>query len=83
MEAFTLRWNTISGRKIMKGHNMSITIGDILHIDIPTRDDQVTTSVIGQVTGLAESFINPDNIRVHIAGLDTWVDLSNKDWKVV
>lgn len=66
----------------MKGQNMSIAIGELLHIDIPTRDDQVTTSIIGQVVGVAESFSNADELRVIIAGMDNWIDLTGKNWSV-
>ena len=61
---------------------MSITIGALLQIDIPTREDQVTTSIIGQVTGVAESFSSPDDLRVIIAGMDNWIDLQGKTWEV-
>lgn len=66
----------------MKGQKMSITIGALLQIDIPTREDQVTSTIIGQVTGVAESFSNPDSPRVLIAGIDNWIDLEGKTWSV-
>jgi hypothetical protein len=66
----------------MKEGHMSITIGALLHIELPTRDDQLTTSVIGQVTGIAESFMKPDSVRVLIAGMDNWIDLDGKTYEV-
>lgn len=53
----------------------NVGVGHVVEIIRKNRADQQGTQVIGQVTGVAESFINPDRLRVMIAGIDMWFDL--------
>ena len=82
MEAFTLRWHTIPGGKIMKGHDMKIGVGDRITVSWKAKESGTFTLASGQVTGIAQSYLNPDQLRVLIAGLDQWIDLEGKTVKV-
>ena len=55
----------------------NVQVGHIVEIIRRNRDDQQGTQIIGQVTGVAESWVNPDKLRVLIAGIDLWIDLDD------
>lgn len=55
----------------------NVQIGHIVEIIRKNRDDQQGLQVIGQVTGVAESFLSPDHLRIQLAGLDVWLDLDD------
>lgn len=56
-------------------YRTNVHIGHVVEIIRKNRDDQQGLQLIGQVTGVAESFLGPDILRIQLAGLDEWVNL--------
>lgn len=56
-------------------HN--VQVGHVVELIIKNRLDQQGTQVIGQVTGVAESWLSPDRLRLMIAGIEWWFDLND------
>jgi uncharacterized protein YbjT (DUF2867 family) len=55
----------------------NVQVGHVVEIIRRNRDDQQGLQVIGQVTGVAEDWVNPDQLRLMIAGLDMWLSLDD------
>lgn len=55
----------------------NVQVGHVVEIIRKNRDDQQGLQVIGQVTGVAEDWVNPDQLRLMIAGLDMWLSLDD------
>lgn len=53
----------------------NVQFGHVVEIIRKNRDDQQGLQVIGQVTGVAESYLGPDTLRVQLAGLSEWINL--------
>jgi len=55
----------------------NVQVGHVVEIIRKNRDDQQGLQVIGQVTGVAEDWGNPEQLRLMIAGLDMWLSLDD------
>lgn len=66
----------------MKGQEMKIGVGDRITLTWRAKDSSSFTLTSGQVTGVAQSYLNADQLRVLISGLDQWIDLEGKTVKV-
>lgn len=53
----------------------NVQVGHVVEIIRKNRDDQQGLQVIGQVTGVAEDYVDPDMLRVMLAGLGEWMRL--------
>ena len=55
----------------------NVQVGHVVEIIRKNRDDQQGLQIIGQVTGVAEDYVDPDMLRVMIAGLGEWLRLDD------
>lgn len=53
----------------------NVQVGHVVEIIRKNRDDQQGLQIIGQVTGVAEDYVDPDMLRVMLAGLGEWMRL--------
>ena len=58
--------------EVNRGHRVTLTI----------RGVSENTYITGFVSGVAESFGNPDDLRITIQGISEWFDLSQPDIRV-
>jgi hypothetical protein len=55
----------------------NVQVGHVVEIIRKNRDDQQGLQIIGQVTGVAEDYVDPDMLRLMIAGLGEWLRLDD------
>lgn len=58
----------------MKGHEMEL--GDFVTLEID-RNHQTSTTLMGEVVGMAESLFNADRVRIQIRHLHEWIELDD------
>ena len=61
-------------------YKYAVNRGDVVNLHIYINDE--TTVIMGLVTGVAESHGNPDELRITLAGISEWFDLSQPNIEI-
>jgi hypothetical protein len=62
----------------MKGHTMeNIELGDFITLEID-RNAHTPTTLMGEVTAIAEGILNPDHLRVQVRHLFEYITIDEK-----